>query len=141
MNQVALLLASESCLDLSESPFLQLLFNQLSTARKSLYDADSKEKPGLVSVIHEQLRTIRLIYTESSMNKSLKDTLTQAIFMSLLDLESLHPADLDTLMSFIPEASFHSMMTIGTPCVGNDGKTFCSLGFIKAGDEHKKAHR
>lgn len=49
------------------------------------------------------------------------------------------PADIDTLMSFIPEASFR-MMSIGTPCIGNDGKTFCSLGSIKKEDTKNKGH-
>ena len=47
----------------------------------------------------------------------------------MLDLESLSTSDLDTIMSFIPEASFR-MMSIGSPCMSNDGKMFCSLGFI-----------
>ena len=51
----------------------------------------------------------------------------------------MNPADVDTLMSFIPEASF-KMMSIGTPCIGNDGKTFCSLGSIKKDDTKKKSH-
>ena len=60
--------------------------------------------------------------------------------MALLDLDSLSATDLDTVMSFIPEASFR-MMSIGTPCMSNEGKMFCSLGFIQAGDDKKMAHR
>lgn len=82
------------------------------------------------------MRTIRFIFTEGNINKSLRDVLSQSLFMSLLELDSLDPVDLDTVMSFIPEASFNSMITIGTPCIGNDGKTFCSLGFIRVGDEN-----
>ena len=65
---------------------------------------------------------------------------SNSIFTALLDLETLSPYDLDTVMSFIPEASFR-MMSIGTPCIGNDGKTFCSLGFIQKGEEEKLAQR
>ena len=60
--------------------------------------------------------------------------------MALLDLDNLSSSDLDTVMSFIPEASFR-MMSIGTPCMSNEGKMFCSLGFIKTGDDKKMAHR
>lgn len=60
--------------------------------------------------------------------------------MSFLDLDALSTTELDSVMSFIQEATFQ-MMSVGTPCIGNDGKTFCSLGYIQNGDDEKLAHK
>ena len=54
--------------------------------------------------------------------------------MSLFDIQSKEPTEVDTIMSFLPEAAFR-MMSIGTPCVGKDGKTFNLLGVIEPGTE------
>ena len=52
-NKVASLLTRKSCLNLTSSPFLKLLFNRLQATRQSLYDSDLRQQPGLTSVIQE----------------------------------------------------------------------------------------
>ena len=89
--------------------------------------------------MQEQLRTIRLIFSDNMKNDKLRKIFNDAIFVAFLDLQSMTQSDIETIMSFIPETSFQ-LMTIGTPCIGNDGKTFSSLGFVKSGDEKKASH-
>ena len=60
-----------------------------------------------------------------------------SINYSFNDIQDMSPEDVDTIMSFIPEASF-KLMSIGTPCIGKDGKTVCSLGVIKTKEENVK---
>ena len=81
-----------------------------------------------------------MIFTENEKNKGLRKIFNDAIFVSFLDLQSMSMAEIDTLMSFIPETSF-KMMSIGTPCIGNDGKVFSSLGFVKSSDVKNDSHK
>lgn len=58
----------------------------------------------------------------------------------MLNLQSMNPVEIDTIMSLIPEAS-PQMMSLGTPCVDQNGKTFISLGSINEDQAEKKAHQ
>lgn len=72
-NQVFKLLLKDSCcLDLSKSLFLKFLFNRLEKSRRALYKASLTEKPGVNSVVHETMRTIRTLFTEADKNTSLR---------------------------------------------------------------------
>ena len=81
-----------------------------------------------------------MIFTEHDKNVNLRRIFNDSIFTAFLELESMSLADIDTLMSFIPETCFQTM-SIGSACIGNDGKTFNSLGFIKSSDVKNEAHR
>lgn len=104
-NKVAGILTAKTCMQIPESPFLQFLLNRLWTTRCSLYEEDTRQTAGLNSVMQEQLRTIRLIFTDSNKNAELRKALNESIFLAFLDLTSMNPIEIDTLMNFIPETS------------------------------------
>ena len=125
---------------MDKSPFLQYLFNRLQATRKTLYNDYERQREGISSVMQEQLRTIRLLFTDSEKNVEMRKVVTESIFCSFMDLQNMTPADIDTIMGFIPEASFR-MISIGTPCVDRAGKAFCSLGVLSTGADGKNSHQ
>ena len=56
--------------------------------------------------MQEQLRTIRLIFSDNMKNDKLRKIFNDAIFVAFLDLQSMTQSDIETIMSFIPETSF-----------------------------------
>lgn len=133
-NKIAEILNQDSCLKFEGSVFLQFLFNRMQVTRKTLY-AEKKAKSGLNSVMREQMRTVRLLFTHLDRNESLRKTVLNTLELALTteDLSEMNPADIDALMSLVPEAAFKSL-SIGAPCIGKDGKTVCSLGAIESAE-------
>ena len=82
-NEVEKLLATQTTIKFQGSPFLQLLFNRLEKSRKTFYQANSSEQPGLNSVIQETVRTIRTLYTEGTKNADLRRILNQAFIANI----------------------------------------------------------
>lgn len=133
-NQVYKLLLRESCLDLSKSLFLKFLFNRLEKSRRALYKASLSEKPGINSVVHETMRTIRTLFTEADKNASLRKIVNAAFTDALLGIQDLSESAIDSVMSLIPEAAFQRM-AIGTPCVNKEGKVFNVVGVFRTEEE------
>ena len=132
------MLSAKACIEIEGSVFLQFLFNRLQATRNSLYDVSLLQKKNINAVMQEQLRTIRQLFMESDKNGELRKILMESLNYSFNDIHEMTPLDVDTIMSFIPEASF-KMISIGTPCIGKDGKTVCSLGVMKQGDASSNA--
>ena len=81
------------------------------------------------SVIEESIRTIRTVFTEPDKNQSLRKIVSTAIkkaFSSNI-LKDFNEAQIDAIMSLIPEAGFQRL-AIGTHCINKDGKLFSVLG-------------
>lgn len=84
------------------------------------------------------MRTIRVLFTECNRNQSLRQMLTQTLTANLESVQDKNEAQIDSIMSMIPEAAF-LRLSVGTPCVNKDGKVFCVLGtqLVEQGKYHK----
>ena len=80
-------------------------------------------------MIEESIRTIRIVFTEPEKNQSLRKIVCIAIkkAFSTNIQEEFNEAQIDAIMSLIPEASFQRL-AIGTHCINKDGKMFSVLG-------------
>ena len=52
------------------------------------------------------MRTIRCLYTEVGKNEELRGIVNEAFVAALMGIESLTEAEIDAIMSLIPEAAF-----------------------------------
>ena len=80
-------------------------------------------------MIEESIRTIRTLFTEPEKNQSLRKIVSTAIkkaFSSNI-LKDFSEAQIDAIMSLIPEAGFQRL-AIGNHCIDKDGKLFSILG-------------
>ena len=80
-------------------------------------------------MIEESIRTIRIVFTEPEKNQSLRKIVSVAIrkAFSTNIQEEFSEAQIDAIMSLIPEAGFQRL-AIGTHCINKDGKLFSVLG-------------
>ena len=105
-NHVERILDFEASIQMEGSIFLQFLFNRLEQSRAALYLVGGRDKPGVNSVIAESVRTIRTLYTEGRKNNALRKIVNDAFVENLFGINDASEAEIDSIMSFIPETSF-----------------------------------
>ena len=101
----------------------------MQISREVLYKGVAGEDKDLDSVIAEITRTIRVVYTEGKRYQTMRRILKSSLQMSLLQVKDNSSAEIDTLMSLIPEMAFQTAST-GSPCVNREGKSFTILGLV-----------
>ena len=138
-NQVERILDFEASIQMEGSIFLQFLFNRLEQSRAALYLVGGRDKPGLNSVIAESVRTVRTLYTEGRKNNSLRKIVNEAFVENLFGINDSSEAEIDSIMSFIPETSFQRL-AIGAPAMTKEGKVFSVLGVFASDKENCKYH-
>ncbi len=134
-NELANLLNAPTVINFKESsPFLQLLFNSNQLARRSIYSKKVQAKSGIESILQEQLRTVRSLFTDSGQVDSLKTIFSVEVSKCLENLQSYDAvSEIDAIMSFIPETAVSSL-SIGSPLVNFEGKIQIALGLSDKSD-------
>lgn len=129
-NMVAEILNAPSAMKLKGSPFLQFLFNCAAQIRSAIYKKDVSNVAGTEAILQEQLRTVRIFFTESGINTPMRKVFTDAFYAKLEVLEEITSTEeIDQILSFLPETAFRSL-TIGSPCVSFEGKLQLALGIM-----------
>lgn len=131
-NAVDVILKAESCLTFGKSPFLQFMFNRLQLARACIYSGQSQDKM-IETVLQEQLATVRMLLTDTTKNSELRKLCNEQVrdALAMGAVEDMSVAQVDALLSFVPEASLRSL-SIGSPCVGKEGKQYRVLGLAES---------